>query len=69
MQLPFKKTHLKIKKKVDIDIFNEKDLVFLTLTVDGARKLMPNEYYSIAYGDEEDDDGYEVEREEEFYDN
>jgi hypothetical protein len=52
-----------------IDISNEKDFIFLSLTVDDIRKLMPNEYYYTAYADKEDDEGEEIECEEELYDN
>jgi hypothetical protein len=52
-----------------IDISDEKDFVFLSLTIDDIRKLMPNEYYYTAYADKEDDEGYEVEHAEELYDN
>lgn len=31
-------------------VYNEADLMFLSLTVDGIRKLMPNEYYAVEYG-------------------
>jgi hypothetical protein len=52
-----------------VNILNEKDFLFLSLTVNDIRKLMPNEYYYTAYDDKEDDEGEVVEREEELYDN
>lgn len=54
-----------------VSIFNEKDLMFLSLTVDGIRKLMPNEDYYKLYSDKTA--GYDLESEEDFeeelYDN
>jgi hypothetical protein len=54
-----------------VSISDEKDFLFLSLTVDGIRKLMPNEDYYIDY--EKDGRGYKLESEEDFeeelYDN
>lgn len=54
-----------------VSIADEKDFLFLSLTVDGLRKLMPNEDYYIDY--EKDNRGYLLETEEDFeeelYDN
>lgn len=52
-----------------VNIYSEQDLLVLSLTVDGIRKLMPNEYYYTAYDDKKDDEGYLIEDEEELYDN
>ena len=54
-----------------VSIFDEKDFLFLSLTVDGIRKLMPNEDYHKRYSD--NTDGYDLtseeDYEEELYDN
>ena len=53
-----------------VSVFDERDLVFLSLTIDGIRKLMPNEYYYKRYAD--NTYGYELteeDYEEELYDN